>query len=180
MTAAHYRAVIAWFNAHPHSKAVLRIAGIGAVAAVYILYFGMLAWLVCLCSAQLLPAVVVPAAAFLLGTFLRAAINRPRPYTALGFEPLFPKSKAGQSMPSRHCFSAAAIAGTAWFIFPPLGIALTILSVWIAAERVLTGVHYISDVVVGLAFGACFSVIGWMAVVTAVSAAGFYPVMFLL
>ena len=29
--------------------------------------------------------------------------------------------RQGQSMPSRHCFSAAAIAGTAWYVLPPLG-----------------------------------------------------------
>ena len=44
-----------------------------------------------------------------MGTLLRAAINRPRPYEALNFTPLFPKDTKGQSMPSRHCFSAAAI-----------------------------------------------------------------------
>ena len=71
-------------------------------------------------------------------------------YTALGFTPLFPKDKTGQSMPSRHCFSAAAIAGTAWYVLPPLGAVLAVLGVLIAISRVVTGVHYISDVLAGL------------------------------
>ena len=110
---------------------------------------------------------------------MRKAIDRPRPYTALGFTPLFPKDKAGQSMPSRHCFSAAAIAGAAWYVFQPWGLALAVLAVVIAVCRVVTGVHYVSDVLVGLVFGTVFSVLGWNAFVLAASALGFYAIMLL-
>ena len=112
-------------------------------------------------------------------TLLRAAINRPRPYEALNFTPLFPKDTKGQSMPSRHCFSAAAIAGTAWYVLPPLGAVLAVLGVLIAISRVVTGVHYISDVLAGLAFGSVFAVLGWNAFVLAASALGFYAIMLL-
>ena len=122
---------------------------------------------------------IVPAAAFLVGTLVRRVIDRPRPYAALGFAPLFPKDKPGQSMPSRHCFSAAAIAGAAWFVLRPLGIVLAVLGVLIAVCRVVTGVHYISDVLAGLAFGAVFAVLGWNAFVLAASAMGFYSIMLL-
>ena len=128
---------------------------------------------------QLWPALVVPASAFVVGTLVRKLIDRPRPYTALGFTPLFPKDKTGQSMPSRHCFSAAAIAGTAWYVLPPLGAVLAVLGVLIAISRVVTGVHYISDVLAGLAFGSVFAVLGWNAFVLAASALGFYAIMLL-
>ena len=82
-------------------------------------------------------------------------------------------------MPSRHCFSAAAIAGAAWFVIRPLGLALAVLAVVIAVCRVVTGVHYISDVLAGLAFGAVFAVVGWNAFVLAASAVGFYAIMLL-
>ncbi len=121
MNAEQYRAVIGWFNARPVAKMALRVVSRGAVALVYLGYLGMLAWLVWHRMGQFWPALVVPAAAFLVGTLVRKAIDRPRPYTALGFTPLFPKDKAGQSMPSRHCFSAAAIAGVAWYVFQPWG-----------------------------------------------------------
>ena len=91
----------------------------------------------------------------------------------------FPKDKTGQSMPSRHCFSAAAIAGTAWYVLPPLGAVLAVLGVLIAISRVVTGVHYISDVLAGLAFGSVFAVLGWNAFVLAASALGFYAIMLL-
>lgn len=127
----------------------LRLVSRGSVALVYLGYLGLLAWLAWHRMGQFWPALVVPAAAFVVGTLVRRIIDRPRPYTALGFTPLFPKDKPGQSMPSRHCFSAAAIAGAAWFVIRPLGLALAVLAVVIAVCRVVTGVHYISDVLAG-------------------------------
>ena len=180
MNEQQYRTVIGWFNARPAAKKALRAVSTGAVAAVYLLYLGLLAWLAWHAMwAPLGVTAVVPAAAFVVGTALRAAINRPRPYTKYGFVPLFPKDKTGQSMPSRHCFSAAAIAGTAWYVLPPLGAVLAVLGVLIAISRVVTGVHYISDVLAGLAFGSVFAVLGWNAFVLAASALGFYAIMLL-
>ena len=160
---------------HAQNEAISR----SAVALVYLLYLGMLAWLAWHRMGQLWPALVVPASAFVVGTLVRKLIDRPRPYTALGFTPLFPKDKTGQSMPSRHCFSAAAMAGTAWYVLPPLGAVLAVLGVLIAISRVVTGVHYISDVLAGLAFGSVFAVLGWNAFVLAASALGFYAIMLL-
>ena len=180
MNEQQYRTVIGWFNARPAAKKALRAVSTGAAVAVYLLYLGLLAWLAW--HAMWVPlgvTAVVPAAAFVVGTALRAAINRPRPYTKYGFVPLFPKDKTGQSMPSRHCFSAAAIAGTAWYVLPPLGAVLAVLGVLIAISRVVTGVHYISDVLAGLAFGSVFAVLGWNAFVLAASALGFYAIMLL-
>lgn len=180
MNEQQYRTVIGWFNARPAAKKALWAVSTGAVAAVYLLYLGLLAWLAWHAMwAPLGVTAVVPAAAFVVGTALRAAINRPRPYTKYGFVPLFPKDKTGQSMPSRHCFSAAAIAGTAWYVLPPLGAVLAVLGVLIAISRVVTGVHYISDVLAGLAFGSVFAVLGWNAFVLAASALGFYAIMLL-
>ena len=153
MNAEQYRAVIGWFNARPAAKKALRLVSRSAVALVYLLYLGMLAWLAWHRMGQLWPALV--------------------------FTPLFPKDKTGQSMPSRHCFSAAAIAGTAWYVLPPLGAVLAVMGVLIAISRVVTGVHYISDVLAGLAFGSVFAVLGWNAFVLAASALGFYAIMLL-
>lgn len=178
MSEQQYRAVIDWFNARPVAKKALRVVSKGAVAAVYLLYLGLLAWLAWHGMwAQLGAATVVPAAAFVVGTALRAAINRPRPYTKYGFAPLFPKDKPGQSMPSRHCFSAAAIAAAAWYVLPPVGALLAVLAVLIAASRVITGVHFVSDVLAGLAFGAVFAVAGRAVYIAAASALGLYAVM---
>ncbi len=160
MTAEQYRAVFRWFRQRPAAKAALLLASKGAVAAVYAAYLGLLAWLAWRRDGLFWQTLAVPAAAFLLGTGLRAAIDRPRPYEALGFDPLFPKGTRGQSMPSRHCFSAAAIAAAAGAVCPALGGALAALAACIAVSRVLAGHHYISDVLAGLAFGAGIALAG--------------------
>ena len=180
MNAQQYRAVIGWFNARPVAKKALRAVSVGTVAAVYLLYLGLLAWMAWHAMwAQLGITAVVPAAAFVVGTALRAAIDRPRPYTKYGFAPLFPKDKTGQSMPSRHCFSAAAIAAAVWYVLPPLGTVLAVLAVVIAFSRVITGVHFVSDVLAGLAFGLVFAVAGRAAYIAAASALGLYAIMIL-
>ena len=179
MTAQRYQAIFDWFRARPAALRALGYAQKISVLGVYLVYGAVLAVTLWQRSGQFWRVLAVPAAVYVLGTLLRAAINRPRPYEALNFTPLFPKDTKGQSMPSRHCFSAAAIAGAAWFVLRPLGIVLAVLGVLIAVCRVVTGVHYISDVLAGLAFGAAFAVLGWNAFVLAASAMGFYSIMLL-
>lgn len=160
MTADRYRAVIGWFNARPAAKKLLRAVSLGSVAAVYLLYAGLVVLMMLRGNSLLWPLLVVPAVVFVLGTALRRAINRPRPYETLGFAPLFPKDTKGQSLPSRHCFSAACIAVAAIPVSPAAAAVLAGLAVVIALTRVLCGVHYISDVLVGLVFGAAASRLG--------------------
>ena len=179
MTAQRYQAIFDWFRARPAALRALGYAQKISVLGVYLVYGTVLAVTLWQRNGQFWRVLAVPAAVYVLGTLLRAAINRPRPYEALNFTPLFPKDTKGQSMPSRHCFSAAAIAGTAWDVLPPLGAVLAVLGVLIAISRVVTGVHYISDVLAGLAFGSVFAVLGWNAFVLAASALGFYAIMLL-
>lgn len=160
MTADRYRAVIGWFNARPAAKKLLRAVSLGSVAAVYLLYAGLVVLMMLRGNPLLWPLLVVPAVVFVLGTALRRAINRPRPYETLGFAPLFPKDTKGQSLPSRHCFSAACIAVAALPVSPAAAALLAGLAVVIALTRVLCGVHYISDVLAGLVFGAAASRLG--------------------
>ena len=60
---------------------------------------------------------------------------------------------------------------------PPLGAVLAVLAVIIAVSRVVTGVHFVSDVLAGLAFGLVFAVAGRAAYIAAASALGFYAIM---
>ena len=54
-------------------------------------------------------------------------------------------------------FSAAVIAFTFWFVCPAVGIVFLLMTVAIAWIRVVSGVHFISDVVAGFLFAAFFS-----------------------
>ena len=91
MKTEQYNAMLGWFRARPAARRALRIASTGAVAAVYVLYAGLLGWLLWQRSPLLPGEVLVPAGVFVAGSVLRKAINRPRPYEMLGFAPLFPK-----------------------------------------------------------------------------------------
>ncbi|MDD4850759.1 MAG: phosphatase PAP2 family protein [Gemmiger sp.] len=161
MQAKDYQAITRWFNARPPAKQALGLAAKGSAGLVYLLYGGLVAGLFLAGDPRFWRVVAIPAVIFLAGTALRAAINRPRPYTALGFAPLFPKNATGKSMPSRHSFSAACIAVAAGYVAPPLGILGGALALCVGACRVLTGQHYPSDVVVGLVLGGGLALAGF-------------------
>ena len=90
-------------------------------------------------------------------TVVRAWINRKRPYEIFELPSVIPKDTKGHSWPSRHVFSAAVIAFTFWFVCPAVGIVFLLMTVAIAWIRVVSGVHFISDVVAGFLFAAFFS-----------------------
>ena len=121
MTAQRYQAIFDWFRARPAALRALGYAQKISVLGVYLVYGAVLAVTLWQRSGQFWRVLAVPAAVYVLGTLLRAAINRPRPYEALNFTPLFPKDTKGQSMPSRHCFSAAAIVAAAFTVWVPRG-----------------------------------------------------------
>lgn len=97
--------------------------------------------------------ILIPAISFVVLSAIRRLINRPRPYTSLDIQPLIQKSDVGESMPSRHVFSATMIAMTVYAVFPVLGAVLMGLAVILAVVRVLAGVHYPSDVSMGMLSG---------------------------
>ena len=129
------------------------------------LYLGTLAFLMLTRDARLLRTLLVPAACFLGVTALRPLINRQRPYDRFGAEPVgrYRRGK-GKSMPSRHTASAAAIAFAVIYIFPtaPVAAGMLALCAVIAALRVLSGQHYVSDVLAALALSFVLSAIGYL------------------
>ena len=106
---------------------------------------------------RLYKAICVPLDGFIIVTVVRAWINRKRPYEIFELPSVIPKDTKGHSWPSRHVFSAAVIAFTFWFVCPAVGIVFLLMTVAIAWIRVVSGVHFISDVVAGFLFAAFFS-----------------------
>lgn len=116
-------------------------------------------------SALLVRALLVPAACFLAVTALRPLIGRQRPYDRFGVPPVGRyRPGKGKSMPSRHTASAAAIACAVIAAFPTPGVAagMLLLCVLIAALRVLSGQHYVSDVLAALALSFALSLAGYL------------------
>lgn len=97
-----------------------------------------------------------PLAVFAIVTFFRKIFNRPRPYEKFATPSVFGKDKSGESMPSRHTACAFIIAMAFMYVSIPLGIAYLIISLFIMVSRVLSGVHFISDVLAGMAISLLY------------------------
>ena len=93
--------------------------------------------------------VFIPASGFVILSFLRKKINAPRPYEEWDINPLLDRDSPGQSMPSRHVFSATIISMACLHASLSVGVILLVLSALLGLVRVLGGVHYPKDVVVG-------------------------------
>ena len=97
--------------------------------------------------------VLIPASGFVILSLFRKKINHPRPYETWDICPLLEKDSSGQSMPSRHVFSATIISMACLHASLPVGLACLLFSALLGLVRVLGGVHYPKDVLVGYACG---------------------------
>ena len=108
---------------------------------------------------QILMYVFIPASGFVILSFLRKKINAPRPYEEWDIKPLLDRDSPGQSMPSRHVFSATIISMACLHASLSVGVILLVFSALLGLVRVLGGVHFPKDVVVGYICGLVWGVI---------------------
>ena len=101
----------------------------------------------------------IPASGFVILSFLRKKINAPRPYEEWTIKPLLDRDSPGQSMPSRHVFSATIISMACLHASLTMGMICLTLSSFLGLVRVLGGVHYPKDVVVGYICGLVWGVL---------------------
>ena len=92
---------------------------------------------------------IVPASGFVILSLFRKKINAPRPYEEWDIKPLLDRDSPGQSMPSRHVFSATIISMACLHASLTMGMICLTLSAFLGLVRVLGGVHFPKDVVVG-------------------------------
>lgn len=160
MTPAQYARLSAPFRPEKRRRALLavnRVLTYGCYAA----YPLLLAALAVQRDGRFWRALLVPGISFVLLSLVRRLINAPRPYEALDIDPLIHKDTHGKSLPSRHVFSMFVIAMTFLWLLPPVGILLLICGAVLAAVRVIGGVHYPRDVIVGAAVGILAGIIGF-------------------
>ena len=108
---------------------------------------------------QVLIYVFIPASGFVILSLLRKKINAPRPYEVWEIVPLLDRDSPGQSMPSRHVFSATIISMACLHASLSVGVILLVLSALLGLVRVLGGVHFPKDVVVGYICGLVWGVL---------------------
>ena len=83
---------------------------------------------------------------------IRLLWDRARPFAELGFRPLVEHS-ASASFPSGHATFFFALSGVVFAYNKRMGTVFFLLSAVIAVSRVMTGIHWPSDVLGGAAIG---------------------------
>lgn len=136
------------------------LASVIAVGAIFAVCLAVLARHDLIACLKLALAAAIP---FVIVSVLRALLNSKRPYEVYDFSKMTEKTvgiKRGSSFPSRHVFSAFVIGALIFPMSVGLSVAAILLGVLIALCRVLLGVHFIKDVVVGAAVGIISGVLG--------------------
>lgn len=143
------------FRENPQMAKGLHIINRICTGLMYVLYPVLLIYLLWKKEDEFWQTLLVPAVSFVILSVGRYLINRKRPYEAFETAPVIPKDTKGRSFPSRHVFSASVIAMTFLLMSPWtwLGIVLLMVTLLEAAVRVVSGVHYISDVAAGMLIG---------------------------
>lgn len=150
------------FRDHPKLAKSVHICNRILTGLALILYPVLLVYLLWQRAETLYLSVVVPLDGFIIVSVLRKLVNRPRPYEKFQLPPVIPKDTKGKSFPSRHVYSAAVIAVTflvqneSWLM--EIGILLLVCACALGVIRVISGVHYISDVLAALVCAG----IGWV------------------
>lgn len=132
----------------------LNIVNHGIVVVFYAAYALLLGWACVSDPWKLAPLVGVTAVGFAAVSFFRKRFNAPRPYECCAIAPLIARDGAGKSFPSRHAFSAFAIAASWFAASAPVAVVLLVAAVVLAVCRVLGGVHFPRDVVAGAFIGS--------------------------
>jgi len=104
--------------------------------------------------------VLAGAIAFGIGLVFERTLNRPRPFVALGFEPLLPHA-ADSSFPSDHTLVGVALVGALAFARPRLGVWLLAWAVLVGVARVVAGLHYASDIAGSAILALLFDAFVW-------------------
>ena len=152
-----YRKMTQPFRDNPKRAGVLHIVNKILTAIVFAAYPCLLAVLFFQRDRRLVEAICLPLDGLMVVSVVRVLVNRPRPYEKFGIPSVIPKETKGKSWPSRHVFSAAVIALTFFPFSVEIGTVLLIAAVGLAVIRVLSGVHYISDVLSGFVFAMFFA-----------------------
>ena len=158
-----YERVRPFFVTHPYYLSLLKWTNRLVTLLMPLLYFYVL-WAAYLKASKtwiVLAYLLVPATGFIVLSVIRKRMNWPRPYELGTFPPLLNREGKGSSMPSRHVFSAAIISTVAWGVHPLLSVLGLSLALLLSGVRVLAGVHFVRDVVVGFVVALLWGIVSF-------------------
>lgn len=151
-----YKSVVGFFKRNKPCNTVLKLC-YNFLPFIMFVSYGILIVFMFFSDIKIFARITLsPLTVFAIVTFFRKIFNRPRPYEKFATTSVFGKNKKGESMPSRHTACAFIIAMAFMYVSIPLGIAYLIISAFIMISRVLAGVHFISDVIAGMAISLLY------------------------
>ncbi len=151
-----YKSIVGFFKRNKTCNTVLKLC-YNFLPLIMFVSYGILIVFMFFSDIKIFARITLsPLTVFAIVTFFRKIFNRPRPYEKFATTSVFGKNKKGESMPSRHTACAFIIAMAFMYVSIPLGIAYLIISALIMISRVLAGVHFISDVIAGMAISLLY------------------------
>lgn len=160
MTGKDYQKCMDWMAKHIGRDAVgIFVKLLTVVTAVC--YGLTVIWLIYQRDIWVVRIIAVPAAGFAVVSLFRKWIAASRPYEVYDFTPLLDKDTKGNSFPSRHVFSNMIIAMAVLSVWVPAGVFLIICGVFLAVLRVIAGVHFPKDVIVGALAAVLLGAVGF-------------------
>lgn len=153
MTKETYIKISSFFKQTEKRKNILIYTNKILTYVVYVMYPGLLLYLLFFKDIRFIKCLLIPAFSFIAVSLFRKIVNAKRPYEVLDIDPIIKKNKKGSSFPSRHVFSVFIIAMMYYYIIKPLGILLFIIGLFLALIRVIGGVHFFRDVLFGALIG---------------------------
>lgn len=153
-----YQAILSYISSRERLKNPIISIAKYSPYILYLLYPLLILYLIFIHHPLTFVTIIKPLSAFIFVTILRKLINRPRPHMSMNVDPLI-KHKDDQSFPSRHALSAFIISLVCFNISFYLGIVTMIIAAIIGLSRIVTGVHFISDVITAFIIAFIFYII---------------------
>lgn len=155
-----YLSMVNFINERKTLCNLIKYANKIITAVIFVSYPVFLAFLFYYKNDNLLKYVLFPAVSFVLVSVFRHFFNAQRPYEKYGYIPIGKNNlKSGKSFPSRHVFSAFVISFVFLDYSTVLGAVFISLSFVLGIIRILSGVHFLKDVLAGITAAALVYII---------------------
>ena len=148
-----YKKVMKFWESHSKLLLAAQVVHHLSVLAVYMAFPFLLLFTFLDKDNFYLTAFLVCGISFVLLSLYRKKFNAKRPSEVYNIPSAIEKGKEGKSFPSRHTFSAVIIALCLFHLSVYLGAAFLVVSLIIAALRVVLGLHFVKDVTAGAIIG---------------------------
>ena len=160
MNQQQYEKLLAWCRSTPQKEKILTRLCQYSPVSVIIIYAVMILYLIFKQDSRLRIVVLIPFIDLVIITLLRKILKKPRPQEIYPIKPLI-SHHLGDSCPSRHTASAFIIAFSCFYIYPPIGVLCFIIALYVTISRIIAGVHFIRDVLIGAIISIVIGYLGF-------------------